>query len=106
MDANERRDRATQEAARWWTVLGNRPPAEVSEADRREFTIWLRESPLHRAEILRITHVDDTLRFFDSWDEIPYGAEEEADSNIVRLTPAAAPGPSHSAPASKVSRRR
>jgi transmembrane sensor len=106
MDANERRDRATQEAARWWAVLGNRPPAEVSESDRREFTIWLRESPLHIAEILRITQVDDTLRFFDSWEEIPYETEERADSNVVRLTAAPAPSASHSMPASKVSRRR
>ena len=103
MDANERRDRATEEAARWWAVVGNRPPAEVSEADRRDFTIWLRESPLHIAEMLRIAHVDDTLRSFESWDEIPDGTEEQADSKIVRLTPAAATAASHSAPASKVS---
>ena len=90
MDATERRDRATAEAARWWAVLGNRSPAEVSETDRREFTIWLRESPLHIAEILRIARVDDTLRSFGSWDEIPVGTEEQADSKIIRLTPPAA----------------
>jgi transmembrane sensor len=87
MDVNERRDRATEEAARWWTLLGNRPPAEVSETDRREFTVWLRESPLHIAEILRIAHVDDTLRSFESWADIPGGTEEQADNKIVRLTP-------------------
>jgi transmembrane sensor len=91
MDVNERRDRATEEAARWWTLLGNRPPAEVSETDRREFTVWLRESPLHIAEILRIAHVDDTLRSFESWADIPGGTEEQADNKIVRLTP---PSPS------------
>lgn len=87
MDASERRDRATEEAARWWAVLGNRPPTEVSAADRRDFTVWLRESPLHIAEILRIAHVDDTLRSFESWDEIPGGTEAPTDDKIIRLTP-------------------
>jgi transmembrane sensor len=90
MDANERRDRATEEAARWWVVLGNRPPAQVSEADRRDFTVWLRESPLHIAEILRIARIDDTLRSFETWDEIPCGTEQQADNKIVRLAPPAA----------------
>jgi transmembrane sensor len=87
MDVNERRDRATEEAARWWALLGNRPPSEVSETDRREFTVWLRESPLHIAEILRIAHVDDSLRSFESWAQIPAGTEEQPDNKIVRLTP-------------------
>jgi transmembrane sensor len=103
MDVNERRDRATEEAARWWALLGNRPPAEVGESDRREFTVWLRESPLHIAEILRIAHVDDSLRSFESWAQIPGGTEELPDNKIVRLTPptpATAHGP---APASPVS---
>ena len=106
MDATERRDRATAEAARWWAVLGNRPPAEVSEADRREFTIWLRESPLHIAEnccASRTLTIRYCARIRRSWDEIPGGTEEQADSNIVRLTPAAATAASHSAPASKAS---
>ena len=86
MDANERRERVAAEAARWWAQLGNKPPAQVSEADRREFTTWLRESPLHIAEMLRIAHIDDTLRSFDSWHEIPGGTEAD-DDNIIRLAP-------------------
>jgi transmembrane sensor len=103
MDVNERRDRAAEEAARWWALLGNRPPAEVSETDRREFTVWLRESPLHIGEILRIAHVDDSLRSFESWAQIPGGTEEQADSKIVRLTPPTPAAPDHPAPARKVS---
>jgi len=95
MDASERRDRATEEAARWWAVLGNRPPSEVSEADRRDFTVWLRESPLHIAEILRIARVDDTLRSFELWDEIPHGTEGPVDDKIVRLAPPAAAAPAN-----------
>jgi transmembrane sensor len=106
MDATERRDRATAEAARWWAVLGNRSPAEVSETDRREFTIWLRESPLHIAEILRIARVDDTLRSFGAWDEIPVGTEAQTDSNIVRLTPPAAAAADNPTPARNVNLRR
>ena len=102
MDVNERRDRATEEAARWWTLIGNRPPAEVSETDRREFTVWLRESPLHIAEILRIAHVDDTLRSFESWADIPGGTEEQPDNKIVRLTPPAPAAPDPPAPARNV----
>lgn len=99
MDVNERRDRATEEAARWWTLLGNRPPAAVSETDRREFTVWLRESPLHIAEILRIAHVDDTLRSFESWADIPGGTEEQPDTKIVRLTPPTPTEDTRAAPA-------
>jgi transmembrane sensor len=106
MDANERRDRAAEEAARWWALLGNRPPAQVSEADRRDFTVWLRESPLHIAEILRITHLDDTLRSFEAWDEIPCGTEEQADNKIVRLAPPAAAAADDAATASNVRLRR
>ena len=90
MDANERRDRASVEAAHWWALLGNRPPNQVSEADRRDFTVWLRESPLHIAEILRIADIDDTLRHFKLWHEIPGATPEDTDDNIVRLRPPSA----------------
>src|SRR6185312_10294602 len=84
MDANERRSRATEEATRWWTRLGTRAPADVSETDRQEFTQWLRESPLHVAELLQIAHVHDALERFRLWDEIPFAAGLE-DDNVVAL---------------------
>jgi transmembrane sensor len=104
MDANERRDRVTAEAARWWAQVGNKVPTAVSEADRREFSIWLRESPLHIAEMLRIAHVDDTLRSFESWHELPCGSEAD-DDNIIMLAPPSAATRSGDAPKNKHSSR-
>src|SRR5882672_7627354 len=76
MDANDRRARATDEAAQWWTRLGTQAPADVSEADREEFTQWLRESPLHVAELLQVAHVNDTLERFKLWDEVSISTGE------------------------------
>jgi transmembrane sensor len=90
MDANERRERASAEAAHWWALIGNRPPNQVSEADRRDFTVWLRESPLHIAEILRIADIDDTLRHFKLWHELPGATPEDSGDNIVRFRPPSA----------------
>jgi len=84
MDANDRRVRATDEATQWWSRLGTKAPADVSEADRQEFTQWLRESPLHVAELLQVAHVHDTLERFKLWDEVPAGAEE-IDANVIPL---------------------
>ena len=84
MDASERRERVSAEAVRWWAQVGNKAPTEVSEAERREFTTWLRESPLHIAEMLHIMQLDETLRSFESWHEIPGGTEAD-DDNIVML---------------------
>jgi len=96
MDANDRRARATDEATQWWARLGTKAPADVSETDRREFTQWLRESPLHVAELLHVAHVDDTLERFKLWDEISVSSEEMA-ANVVPLSqfkrPAAARPP-------------
>src|SRR5882724_8756241 len=86
MDANDRRARATDEAAQWWTRLGTKAPADVSETDRQDFTQWLRESPLHVAELLQIAHVHDTLERFKLWGEISV-ATKEIDTNVIPLTP-------------------
>ena len=100
MDANERRERVSAEAARWWAHVGNKGPTEVSEADRREFTTWLRESPLHIAEMLRIIRIDDTLRSFQSWHEVPCGTEAD-DDNIVMFAPPSPAARSAEAPKNK-----
>jgi len=84
MDANERRARATQEATQWWNRLGIERPSEISRADREAFTQWLRESPLHVAEILRIAHVHDALERFKLWDEIEVGDASEP-QNVIQL---------------------
>jgi transmembrane sensor len=84
MDANDRRARATDEATQWWTRLGTKPPAAVSETDRQEFTQWLRESPLHVAELLQVAHVHDTLERFKLWDEISVSTGEIG-ANVIPL---------------------
>src|SRR5215468_2865047 len=81
MDANERRERATAEASFWWHQLATRMPAHVSDPDRRQFTQWLRESPLHVAEMLHIAHVHDALERFKLWDEI--AADDTAETGNV-----------------------
>jgi transmembrane sensor len=87
MDATERRARATAEAAQWWERLGTKAPAAVNEADREEFTRWLRESPLHLAELLHVAHVHDALERFKLWEEIPL--DSQPDSNNVTALPSA-----------------
>jgi transmembrane sensor len=107
MDANERRARATQEAIQWWSRIGVEPPAEVSRADRELFTQWLRESPLHVAELLRIAHVHDALGRFKLWSEIECDASGESD-NVIPLrevtdgSPEEASGPRTVEPRSRV----
>ena len=92
MDANDRRARATEEATQWWTRLGTQAPAEVSETDRQEFTQWLRESPLHVAELLQVAHVHDALERFKLWDEIPLETSPEGDNITALPTPPSVAG--------------
>jgi transmembrane sensor len=87
MDVNDRRARATREATHWWTRLGTKAPAEVSEVDRLEFTQWLRESPLHVAELLHVAHVYDALERFKAWEEIPLETQHEDDTCIALPSP-------------------
>lgn len=98
MDANERRARATHEATQWWNRLGIERPTEISKADRELFTQWLRESPLHVAELLRIAQVHDALERFKLWGEIETGAAGEPDNVVALREPLN--GPDEAAPES------
>lgn len=76
MDANERRERASGEAALWWQQLQS---GEMSRAEREQFVDWLRESVVHVAEMLRIAQVHNALAQFERWTEISTeGWEDEA----------------------------
>ncbi len=86
MDANERRARVTQEAAQWWSRFGVDRKAQVSRGDREQFTQWLRESPTHVAELLRIAKLHDELGRFGQWDELDAADVGEA-SNVIPLRP-------------------
>src|SRR5688500_2756564 len=87
MDTNDRRARATHEATQWWNRLSIQKPTEVSQSERELFTEWLRESPLHVAEFLRVAHVHDSLERFKLWDEVEVGGAEEP-GNVVHLNDA------------------
>lgn len=79
-NAAESRRVATEQAAAWLVVLRG---GRLSTSERGEFIDWLRESPAHIAEMLRVTQVDRALERFNGWIEIPV-AEQTAD-NVVRL---------------------
>jgi len=85
MDTNDRRARATQDATQWWNRLSTLKPIEVSLADRESFTEWLRESPLHVSEFLRVAHVHDSLERFKLWSQVEGGAIDEQPDNVVQL---------------------
>lgn len=83
MDANNRRMRETGEAAQWWVRLGTRLPNEISRQDREQFSRWLRESPLHIAEMLHVARVHDALERFKGWQEVPIAAAEEKENTVI-----------------------
>lgn len=96
MDARDRRKLASEAAAEWWVCLHGE---DFSRSQREQFVDWLRESPLHVAEMLRIARVNDALGRFAGWMEMATTesqASTDADSNVVPLR--------SSAPAVPVSR--
>jgi Domain of unknown function (DUF4880) len=64
MDARERRRRAAEEAAAWWVWLRSE---KLARSERERFVDWLRESPMHVAEILLMAEVHDALVEFRRW---------------------------------------
>lgn len=79
-NAEQSRRAATEQAAAWLVALRS---GRLSASERGEFIDWLRESPVHIAEMLRVTQVDRSLEAFKGWAEIPV-AEPTVD-NVVRL---------------------
>jgi transmembrane sensor len=67
MEATKQRMRVAEKAAQWWVAMQRNP----SRADRAAYVVWLRESPLHVAEILRLWHVHERLERFEGWGRIP-----------------------------------
>lgn len=67
MDATDRRDRVSEEAADWWARLQG---DDLARADREQFIDWLRESQLHVAEMLHLIRVHGTLEQFQRWERI------------------------------------
>lgn len=75
MDVSERRRRAGQEADEWWVLLDSE---DMSLPRRTEFVDWLRESPLHVEEMLRVAQVHGALQKFRGWERI---ATDETSAN-------------------------
>jgi transmembrane sensor len=65
--ADIRRARAAAEAAEWAVRLDS---TDASMAERAEFMDWLRESPLHVSEMLRIGRLTSALAEFGEWQQI------------------------------------
>ena len=84
MDANDRRRRASGEAAQWWALLQDK---DCSRADREQFVDWLRESAVHVAEMLRIAQVHGALEQFQRWTTISTQGSDDAqdDDNVIPL---------------------
>ncbi|MEJ1963799.1 MAG: FecR domain-containing protein [Gammaproteobacteria bacterium] len=75
MDVNERRARASAEAAEWWVRIET---GDLSREYREEFVDWLRESAVHVAEMLRMAEVHGALEHFGDWARIPVDDPERA----------------------------
>jgi transmembrane sensor len=85
MDATERRRQAAADAAEWW---GRLQSLDLSSTQRGEFVDWLRESPVHVAEMLRIAQVHGALERFEQWTRIsvtPNASERTAE--VIPLRP-------------------
>src|SRR6266702_633599 len=65
--AAERRARIAEEAAAWLLRLES---DSLSLDERAQFVDWLRESPLHVAEMLRVARLHDVLVGFTQWAQI------------------------------------
>ncbi|MEJ1964984.1 MAG: FecR domain-containing protein [Gammaproteobacteria bacterium] len=79
MDANERRSRVVAEAAEWLACLQS---DECSREDRERYVEWLRESPVHVAEMLRTAQLSESLR---RWHRKPHRSVEALSATVVML---------------------
>jgi transmembrane sensor len=82
VDAIERRRRASKEAAEWWVRLQGLE--ELPRTEREEYVDWLRESPIHVAEMLRVAQLHNALDQFNRWTQLSARGLEEPD-NVVAL---------------------
>ena len=73
--------RAAEQAAEWLVRLTS---GDMSARDREEYVEWLRESPVHIAEMLRVGRVHQDLRTFKGWSALPpYDSHQE--DPVIRL---------------------
>lgn len=70
-----------EQAAEWLTALRS---GKLSAKERAEFVDWLRESPAHVAEMLRVSRIDQALSDFTQWDQVA-AVEQDANDNVIAL---------------------
>jgi transmembrane sensor len=88
MDHRDRRHRAALEASEWVLRLQD---TKVSRSERVEYVRWLRESPLHVAEMLRVSHVHGELTDFPYWNEIARPDKSSSGASVLELPGARGP---------------
>ncbi len=88
--SNRSRRQAAEQAAEWLVTLR---AGKLSARERSEFVDWLRESPVHVAEILRASRIDHALGEYSSWSDIAVAATGDID-NVVTLGELQLPQPS------------
>ena len=81
MEADERRWRATSEAADWWVRWQSE---ELSRFEREQFVDWLRESPVNVAEMLWVSEANCALAHFERWSQMAT-SDVGDDDNVVSL---------------------
>ncbi len=85
MDATERRRMASTEAAEWFVRLQE---DDLPRAVREQYVDWLRDSPTHVAEMLRIAQVHGALEQFQRWASLSTAIpdrEPDGESNVIPL---------------------
>jgi transmembrane sensor len=99
MDASKRRERAAAEAAEWWLRFEE---GELSRENREALVDWLRESPLHVAELLRMAEVHSALEQFKGWADVSTSGWDQADTVVPmpQARTSAAPEPQQHRPRS------
>lgn len=95
MDANESRRRGSKEAAEWWVILQE----ESTRSDRERFVDWLRESPIHVTELLRVAQVHGALDTFERWTQITIEDADERKNVVPIVSEAVRKSPQSSDPA-------
>jgi transmembrane sensor len=110
---DQRRAAVAEAAAEWLQLLESE---QASVEQRGQFVDWLRESPLHVAEMLRIGGVHAALSGFKDWQEFAPAAQaatarQAASAQVVPLSRAApefvlAPSPATATKYAATARRR
>jgi transmembrane sensor len=88
MDATDRRRRASAEAADWFARL---QCGDMRREERGLFVDWLRESPIHVAETLRIARVHGALEQFERWTQLSDAAPVAGGGTVIQLDALRAP---------------